>query len=242
MLEKSQMVSLLQQVSPILEALTITQCDLMRGIQFPALTSLEQCENLADSRYFDEEAIQSCPQIRELRVCFSFRNDLFTLLSRQPLNVEVIISKINFDGMLNDTVGQFVNLKIFNVRCTSPPAITNRFFANMHKLEVLQLHYCGRPDQPKVAGEFSDTGVQILLRNNQQLRKVQLCGFLFTDRSLQLFTDYVSSHGLVKLTLQSMPAAKFSWPALRALADTGFANKLRKCRISVAGTDQIFQP
>jgi hypothetical protein len=66
MLDKSEMVSLLQQVSPTLEALTMSQCDLMQGIQFPALTSLEQCDSLADDRFFAEEAIQSCPRMRQL--------------------------------------------------------------------------------------------------------------------------------------------------------------------------------
>jgi hypothetical protein len=228
--------SLLEVVSSTLKELVITQSFDMIGFEFPALMYLYNWDPSQNGSELPASVISSCPQLRMLHATRMEEAALIALLSQQPHRMEEL--KIwEFVGTLNDSVGQFVNLKRLSLYTPFAPVITNSLFQNMHKLEkVTLIQYREDEDEEiqEVPGIFSDTGVKILLRNNQQLEKVTLYGFALTDRSLELFTEYVRSHGLVKLKLESTSATKFTLKAMHNVVTAGFANKVRKIRIKCA--------
>lgn len=240
MLDKHQVASLLQQVSLTLVELVISQCDMMEGIQFPALTNLRNTSGFGSIHEVSASVIQSCPLLQKLDVSCMDGDAMTALLSHQPQRMEMLRIK-DFVSTLNDTVSQFMNLKHLSIIFESSPLITNSFFVNMHKLEVLKLDYNQEDEEEEnvVAGQFNDIGVRILLRNNQSLKKVALIGFEFTDKSLEYFTDYVKTHGLEKLELYSTSATKFTLKAVYDVAAAGLANKVRKMLIH--GTDRDFE-
>ena len=63
-LEEWEVMLLLQQVSPILKELDISQCDVMTEFQFPALTHLYNWDDgiMDNQRELTDFVIDSCPQ------------------------------------------------------------------------------------------------------------------------------------------------------------------------------------
>lgn len=243
LLEKSDVVSILQQVSPTLKGLAISQCDIMTGILFPSLSELYNGTDWGANRSVNARVIRSCPRLQDLHAYRMGANALTALLSQQPDRMESL-TITHYSGTMTDTFSRFNNLKHLSIQTESRPGITNRFFENMHKLEVLKLYSWADEEGVEMIegnGQFNDAGVRILLINNSSLKKIKLFGFPLTDLSLEFITQYVSDHGLEKLELHSTSASKFSLDAVYKLAKAGFANKLRKIRTTVEGSMLVFQ-
>lgn len=227
LLTKHQAASLIRQMAETLEQVISCRCDILNRIQFPALRVMD-CRFSLTEDLLSHYVLLNCPLLRELRV------GSLDLKGLQSLPKDLTILRVESFEDCEEQKDEPLEIisKLSNLSELSFTAdgvrIGDNFFAHMHELRVVELTLFieeedgdedDEEDQAEREPEFGDSGVQLLLKNNENLKEVSLSGLKLTDKSLTYFTDYCKHHGLEKLTLKSV--AELEESAVMSLANSG---------------------
>lgn len=201
---------------------------LVTGIRFPSFKELVEfeCSGLVLSEVM--RGFLSLPQLQKLTLAavkWDEWDDQVIIIAQNTWQRQMTSITIHSLNSCMDHLKLMFNLMHITVTMKDSSTISNRFFDDMDRLVTVNL-------TAEIPTKFSDTGVEILLDNNPNLKDVTLSGFPLTDTSLVYFTEYVQSHALEKLTLKSSATSGFTQAAINQLAAAGSQNKLKHLSIS----------
>lgn len=234
--KSDEAASLLKQVASNLTNLIIRRSTVLDGIAFPSLKAYE----CTDSVYEGNDYLLF-PVLEDLTLAFADEvviEDLTDAHGDRLHQINKLVIENYFvpdeeveSDPLPDALKRMINLTHVDIAIYYPN-LPHDLFEHLHHLVIVKLGAM-LPGDYWVSDHFSDAGVQILLKNNHNLQEVSLYGFELTDSSLMYFADYVTSHGLRKLSLISN--GRFSEAAENILRDAG-EHKLQELHIADAET------
>jgi hypothetical protein len=236
LLTVDEAVSLLEGLAPNLSKLVIQCPNVLKRIKFPSLKAYE-CTELV----FHSVNYTLFPILEELTLYYAYERIIGELVDaygeRLHLFKKLVIHNylISHDDEENDplpdALKQMSNLTHLDIAINYTNFLHD-LFEHLHHLVIVKLEAL-HPQDNLGSENFSDSGVRILLQNNQNLREVGLYGLELTDLTLMCFADYVTTHGLRKLALRS--TGRFSEASKNMLREAG-EHKLQHLHIADADT------